>query len=435
MINTNGMGGVFMQLPKNITQIGETNPHCKVYVEDYVISYIKQLNRYACDKGIAVALYGIHKEEAGITYIFLYGACKLNFLQKECRHLSQAVMQEAEKQRKRYFSEYIFLGYRLLNGEMVEGFHICEQGVCRYIEGYAQFYEKNDSMLAYMVDERQGAVQPEEFNQEKYDVVKKRQEERRASAGERGGHAYRSSGSAGIPPKEHMAVPGAVRLRRMKYSAAAVFALLCVTGLAAMGNGGKLGDLQTTAGRFLDDLTRRQLPDDGENPGLSGDSLPVSNGSVQVGTIVAEDKLNDAILKENENAGNAARQSPTPEESNQPTTQPTSQPTTQSTPQPTVQPTPQPTAQSTPQPTVQPTAQPTPQPTAQPTPDPTLAPTAAPTEQPAPKPVSYTVKRGDTLIGICIKKYGSDARVAEVCSLNNITNPDKIKIGQKILLP
>ena len=89
-----------MELPKNVTQIGETNPHCKIYVEDYVISYIKQLNRHAGDKMLAVALYGVRKEEGGIAYLFLYGACKLNFLQRECRHLSQAVQQEVEKQRK-----------------------------------------------------------------------------------------------------------------------------------------------------------------------------------------------------------------------------------------------------------------------------------------------------------------------------------------------
>ena len=149
-----------MELPKNITQIGETNPHCKIYVEDYVISYIKQLNSYACDKTLAVALYGIRKEEAGITYIFLYGAGKLNFLQKECRHLSQAVLQEAEKQRMKFFPEYVFLGYKLLDGEMVEGFYVCEQNVCRSIEGYAQFYEKNDKMLAFMLEERQTDAVP-----------------------------------------------------------------------------------------------------------------------------------------------------------------------------------------------------------------------------------------------------------------------------------
>ena len=124
-----------MELPKNITQIGEANPHCKIYVEDYVVSYIKQMNQYAGEKELAVALYGIRKEEGEITYIFLYGACKLVFLQRECRHLSQAVWQEVEKQRKKYFSQYTFLGYRLLNGEMIEGFHICEQSVCRYVEG------------------------------------------------------------------------------------------------------------------------------------------------------------------------------------------------------------------------------------------------------------------------------------------------------------
>ena len=101
-----------MELPKNITQIGETNPPCKIYVEDYVISYIRQLNQYAREKGLAVALYGTKREEGEITYLFLYGACKLNFLQRECRHLSQAVCQEVEKQRRKYFSDYVFLGYR-----------------------------------------------------------------------------------------------------------------------------------------------------------------------------------------------------------------------------------------------------------------------------------------------------------------------------------
>lgn len=109
-----------MELPKNITQIGEINHSCKIYVEDYVISYIKQLNGQATDREQGVAMYGVRREEDGITYLFFYGASKLNYLQRETRHLSQAVLQEAEKARKKYFAEYEFLGYRLLNGEMVE---------------------------------------------------------------------------------------------------------------------------------------------------------------------------------------------------------------------------------------------------------------------------------------------------------------------------
>jgi len=405
-----------MVLPKNITQIGETNPHCKIYVEDYVISYIKQLNRFARDKELAVALYGVRKEEDGVTYLFLYGAGKLNFLQKECRHLSQAVQQEVEKLRKRYFQEYAFLGYRLLDGEMVEGFHVCEQGVCRYIEGYAQFYEKNDSMLAYMVDERQEEAAPEEFDQGKYDAVKKRQEERRALADEKAGHAFRKGLRADGQPKEEGEMQGEKRLRRMKYSAAAVFAVLCVTGLAVMGNDGRMEEIRSAAGKFLEEITKQQLPD----------SVEVSNGSVQVGTIVAEDKLNEAILKENDGTGSDV--SPVPGTSAEPAGNSASGSDGQAVQQPPEQAAPEP-EQAAPEP-----EQATPEPV-QATPEPEQAVPEPVQTVPEVQPVSYTVKRGDTLIGICIEKYGSDARVPEVCSLNDISNPDNIKIGQKILLP
>ena len=71
-----------MELPKNVTQIGETNPHCKIYVEDYVISYIKQLNRHAGDKKLAVALYGVRKEESGVALRFFFGASKNKIIKR-----------------------------------------------------------------------------------------------------------------------------------------------------------------------------------------------------------------------------------------------------------------------------------------------------------------------------------------------------------------
>ena len=50
-------------------------------------------------------------------------------------------------------------------------------------------------------------------------------------------------------------------------------------------------------------------------------------------------------------------------------------------------------------------------------------------------PVTYIVKRGDTLIGICLQTYGNDAMLSEICELNHISDPDDIKEGEKILLP
>lgn len=47
----------------------------------------------------------------------------------------------------------------------------------------------------------------------------------------------------------------------------------------------------------------------------------------------------------------------------------------------------------------------------------------------------YKVERGDTLYTICQKIYGDTAYVQKICELNQITDPDKIRYGQKIILP
>ena len=207
-----------MELPKNITQIGEVNKDCKIYVEDYVVSYMKQLNQSAQDKGATVALYGKRQLEDGISYYFLYGACKVEQLSREVRHLSQAQLQEIERLRKKYFSELEFVGYRILNGEMIEGVHICEQEICRYIGGYARFYEKNDAMLAYMLAVRE-QPEPEKVDRTKYEEVQKRQEERRG--------AVNGGAVEDAQPVEWLkrSVPTSPNLQKMRLAAVGGFAI------------------------------------------------------------------------------------------------------------------------------------------------------------------------------------------------------------------
>lgn len=53
----------------------------------------------------------------------------------------------------------------------------------------------------------------------------------------------------------------------------------------------------------------------------------------------------------------------------------------------------------------------------------------------AKEPVSYTIKKGDSLASICREYYGSTDFMKEICEYNNIKDPDKIMLGQKILLP
>ena len=47
----------------------------------------------------------------------------------------------------------------------------------------------------------------------------------------------------------------------------------------------------------------------------------------------------------------------------------------------------------------------------------------------------YEVKRGDTLYMISKKIYGDISHVNKICELNQITDPDNIHYGQKIILP
>lgn len=63
-------------------------------------------------------------------------------------------------------------------------------------------------------------------------------------------------------------------------------------------------------------------------------------------------------------------------------------------------------------------------------PQPTQAQTAA-----APAYRTYVVEKGDTLISICKNVYGDGQRYKDVMELNKIDNPDKIFIGQEIMLP
>jgi nucleoid-associated protein YgaU len=375
-----------MELPKNITQIGEIGGDCRVYVEDYVVSYMKQLNRAAQDKEMAAALYGRCEVEDGVTYYFAYGACKLDFLQREARHLSQAQRQEAERLRRKYFPELTFLGYRILNGEMIEGVHICEQDICRYIAGYAQFYEKNDAMLAYMLDVREEA-EPEQVNQDKYEEVKKRQEQRRQE------HRQQEQAHQEQSRAETIAnmrgVPASANLQKMRVAAVGVFALLCLAGIAT----------------FREDEVK-------ESPTAEEtQAVAASVADVTKDRLVMEDKLEQALLQENQIVEAASESTG---ESVAAATEETAAAGTENKTYSTTN-----TTANTP--TEAPTK--------------TSAEIATAASDKVSEAVAYVIQTGDTLIGISRRQYGSDVRVDDICSLNKISDPDDIKVGQVIMLP
>lgn len=401
-----------MELPKNITQIGEVGRDCKIYVEDYVVSYMKQLNRTAQDKDIAVALYGKRREENGIVYYFVYGASKMNSLQREVRHLSQAQRQEIENSRRKYFTELAFVGYRLLDGEMIEGFHICEQDICRYISGYAQFYEKNDTMLAYMLDVREEA-EPEQVNQEKYEEVKKRQEERRIAA-ERPARSSQARERFARELPDTRSMPVSLNLQKMRLTAVGVFALLCLFGIATFRDAERNHNLQAVQSANVD-----------AQSGVNAADMVATSGSVQKDTLVMEDKLEQALREENNAAETEAQESVAGETKPEESQPETSQPETSSAVDTQAVPVEQPSETGQDSQETEPTKV-----------DEPTQPEETPSTQPASTgSVAYVIQSGDTLTAISMRQYGTDIRVADICNLNRISNPDDIKQGQVIMLP
>lgn len=446
-----------MELPKNVTQIGETDKSCKIYVEDYVVSYMKQMNRFAEDKEIAIALYGRRSEEQSLTYCFIYGACKLDFLQKPVRHLSQAQNQEIERLRRKYFSNCELIGYTILNGEMIEGIHIAEQNGCRYVKGYACFYEKNDPMLAYMLDSRITTAAPEEVALEKYEEVRRRQEERRQEYAEQESQGRRENSSnrrneelrEDKAPNQEGAYEESARERRaseraskrsvtdvethmrgMRFAAASMFVVLCLVSVVTLQTDG--------VGREVGDKVKSLLQGVSLQQKQSDESVQVISDEV-INTLVAEEQLTEAIRQENARQGIdsevvAAQASNVTVGQTQTVAEPLLPTEGTLTPAESMSPViaqePVTVPQATPMPTPQPTPVPTPQPTPMPTPEPTIVPVQSEKVY-----NTYKIRAGDTLIGISTSFYGSEAYVKAICELNHISNPDNIQIGQKILLP
>lgn len=358
-----------MEVPKNITQIGEANTNCRIYIEDYVFSYINQMKGQVFEKEKCIGLYGTHRSEEGVEYYFLYGACEIHFATKDARHLSQAVLQDAEKQRKRYFPGYAFYGFLWTSEEMVEGITIYEQGLCRYVPGYARFYEQNDEMLSFLLAGK-NQTKVEESTEDKFAAARANQERRREEHIE----AADKTVEAG---KKHFP---------LWIPAAACLGILLYANRQTILRTDDLDVIRQKAETVWADFSERQLPD--IEIGIE-ESTPHSAGK-----IIAEEALTEAVKKENE----------------------VLQPVTGD----------QVEAVSTPV-------------LNEPEPGFSIEATPAPSESVAVtaevKPEKYTIRKGDTLIAICVERYGSDSRLKEICELNQIRDPDDIKVGAKILLP
>lgn len=120
-----------MQIPKNVLQVGETDPCRKIYIEDYVHTFLKQHSGGTQD----FCLYGRMEKDGEESWYFVYGA----------------VAEDAgwQMMEKRYFAGQSRIGEAALDGGDIWLFF--EDGCSVKLDGYFIFYEQNADMQSYLI--------------------------------------------------------------------------------------------------------------------------------------------------------------------------------------------------------------------------------------------------------------------------------------------
>ena len=176
------------QLPKNIRQIGSPAGHTKVYIEDYVITF---LNSLSMDKNTYVRgaiLFGEKKQIGNDLVIFIRGAIEGQNLEWDLDEtvLDAEVWRKIYQQKERLFSGLDVIGWALLRmgfsvrlndkikkthfenfpgeGKVLymmddlegeDAFYVFRGEDLSRQNGYYIYYEKNPMMQNYLVERRQ----------------------------------------------------------------------------------------------------------------------------------------------------------------------------------------------------------------------------------------------------------------------------------------
>ena len=175
------------QLPKNVRQIGNVSDEPKIYVEDYVDTYLNQLKDKAKEEPVGIALAGEILVLEGQPVVYISGAFRLAEVEVRGKEISlkEETVKQMETDRKKYFPETEIVGWGLiedgkpmgrsrevgrihskyfskdqsvfiwkdsLDGEEV--FYAFKYGELMQMGGHYVFYEKNPAMQNYMISTR-----------------------------------------------------------------------------------------------------------------------------------------------------------------------------------------------------------------------------------------------------------------------------------------
>lgn len=207
-------------LPKNIRQIGLAGENYRIYIEDYVYTFLHRAAQAKCqqeeDSGILAVFLGENRWQSGTGYTFIRGALLADAgeITEEHIEITQNMWQKIHEEQEKYFegqeivgwflarqslpmvvSELIgkvhrnqFGGEKILmlmdTAEQEEAFFRYENNFLVRQSGYYIYYEKNTQMQNYMLEknpeiqeESQETVQDDAVRAFRSLIQKKKKEE------------------------------------------------------------------------------------------------------------------------------------------------------------------------------------------------------------------------------------------------------------------
>ena len=429
----------YPKLPKNTRQIGERDQSVRLYLEDYVNTYLKRLfPKGGQDLRVGVLL-GTSEEHDGVPYLFVDGALEMEDVaeQGEKVELTESAWKKVYQDMDRLFPKRSVLGWFLcgapgaalsplnywkqhgqyfagknqlmylnsgLEGE--EAVYITSEDGFYKLRGYHIYYERNQMMQDYMIMRKDVCRVETGTGEPVVRDFRQRMEENKSQITSRRG-SIRVLGSLCSALAMVVLAGGVVmvnnydKMQKMESVLTSVLpeGISWQNSLSAVENSQKKGN----------SLRNSQT---GQMSGTEngGDNLLVEHASGGVNPTLAHETMSETYPEtagQSQNETVAEEQNRVSEDGQTETENQTG--------------TDQPSSHGSAGTKTAPSQ------------------TAAESDRAAISAAlasgTYQIQPGETLYGICLKLYGNGSRLEEICRLNGLEDENKIMAGQNLILP
>ncbi|MDD3204689.1 MAG: LysM domain-containing protein [Lachnospiraceae bacterium] len=423
-----------MELPKNIRQIGENDTNNRIYIEDYVITYLQQMTDEIELGSKALVLLGKIEVIEEMECFFIYGAICSNRKRLE----DYSVLFESQdreyicEQKNDFFGALEIIGFAVIESEFnciaedttwaknIEGnkpeisnqfqnenkifckidastkekkWKLYKSGIPKEIEGYAIFYDKNEMMQNYLVQWHK-----EQNNSCIESVSDKAARKFRSILIERQEENY----SRKMMPFFYILC-------------ATLMIMLCIVGVTTLNNYDKMIKVENSIQELVQSMNEKEnesetgIEKESETENMAGQAVEAMNSQSE--DIINEtDNANQNLVDEKQQL--ATEESRSTEQQTEETQEEIQEGTLEEAEQ---------EVKTEEAVKTEPETK-----------------TEVETNnlnQETSEYMEYYVQEGDTLAAISFHYYTSIKMVDTICQINNISNPDSIMVGEKILLP